>query len=246
MDVVAKVATVAAIIGLFAASGVQADAIWVTPGWAGYVVRAGDSSFRRVEGSWTQPRIVCNRPESSVAVWVGLGGASSSSHTLEQVGTSADCSQRGLVSYSAWYQLFPAPPVDVPIRVRPGDTLRAAVSVDGWAVSVTIANVSTGDTFSAQRWTPAPETDSAEWIVEAPAACLTTCVAMPLADFSRVRFRDAATSIQTHTGTIDDSAWARLRLQMAPELRRTVAAASGLSADGSSFSVVRLRPSGLG
>lgn len=246
MDVVAKVATVAAIIGLFAASGAQADATWVTPGWAGYVVRAGDSSFRRAEGSWTQPRIVCNRPESSVAVWVGLGGASSSSQTLEQVGTSGDCSQRGLVSYSAWYQLFPAPPVEVPIRVRPGDRLRAAVSIDGWAVSVTIANVSTGDTFSTQSWMPAPETDSAEWIVEAPVACLTTCMPLPLADFSRVRFRDAATSIATHTGTIDDSAWARLRLQMAPELRRTVATASGLSADGSSFSVVRLRPSGLG
>ena len=39
MDVVAKVATVAAIIGLFAASGAQADATWVTPGWTGYAAQ---------------------------------------------------------------------------------------------------------------------------------------------------------------------------------------------------------------
>jgi hypothetical protein len=74
---------------------------WATRGWAGYVVRAGNSSFDEVTASWTQPRVVCNRPGSSAARWIGLGGTRSGSKSLEQIGTSADCSERAVLSYSA-------------------------------------------------------------------------------------------------------------------------------------------------
>src|SRR5438552_2003228 len=63
------------------------------PGWAGYVVRAGGRAFTEVGGTWREPRIVCNRPQSSAAFWVGIGGAERDSRALEQIGTSVDCSE---------------------------------------------------------------------------------------------------------------------------------------------------------
>jgi hypothetical protein len=239
----AMLATVAAGIALLLAPTGGAGTLWVTRGWAGYVVRAPSASFNQASASWTQPRVVCNRPGSSVAIWTGLGGTRSQSRALEQVGTSADCSDRGLGSHSAWYQLFPSAPVDVPVPVKPGDRVHAAVTVAGWVVSVTFTNLSTGGTFSVETWSREAEVESAEWIVEAPSACFSECSPLPVADFGRVTFTEASTSVDTFAGAIDDPRWSRLRLKMAPHHGRTVAAPTRLSEGGSSFSVVRLRPS---
>ena len=214
---------------------------WVTRGWAGYVVRAGDHSFNSATATWTQPRVVCNRPGSSAAFWIGLGGARAGSKSLEQIGTSADCSERAVLSYSSWYQLFPAPPVELPLSVAPGDRLTASVSVTAGIVGLSLRNDTSGDSFSTEVWMRAPETDSAEWIVEAPSACFTSCAPLPLADFGTATFTSATTSIAARTGTIGDGAWSRLRLELAPQHGRKAAATTGLSAGGSSFTVRRLR-----
>jgi Peptidase A4 family len=241
---VTKLVTAAAAIGLLLCSNIKADAVRVTRGWAGYVVRGAGTSFDQATASWTQPRVVCNRPGSSVAIWTGLGGARAGSRALEQVGTSADCSDRGLVSHSAWYQLFPAPPVDLPVAVQPGDMVQVSITVASRLVLVEFTNVSTGVTFSTEvSMRGEAETDSAEWIVEAPAACFTTCEQLPLADFGKVTFTDASTRVETHMGAIDDPAWSRVRLKMAPYRRWPLAAATRLSGGGSSFSVIGLRAS---
>jgi hypothetical protein len=211
----------------------------VTNGWAGYVVRTVAASFEDVAGSWVQPRVVCNRPGSSVAFWLGLGGASSDSTALEQVGTSADCSERAHVSYSAWYQLFPAPPVELPLRIRPGDKLAAKVAVAASAVTVDLRDITTDASFSTELWMRSPETDSAEWIVEAPSACFTTCTQLPLAGFERVVFAGSSTTAAAHTGTINDAGWTSIRLKMRPRRGRSTAVATPLSANGSSFDVHR-------
>jgi hypothetical protein len=213
----------------------------VTNGWAGYVVRTAGGHFTEVAGTWVQPRVVCNRPGSSVAVWVGLGGASSDSQTLEQIGTSADCSQRSMVAYSAWYQLFPAPPEELPLAIRPGDAVAARVALDAGAVTVELRDVTTGASFSTDRPMRLPETDTAEWIVEAPSACFMTCTQLPLAEFGRVVFDQASTTAAAHTGTIKDPGWSRLRLKMRPHGGRSAAVATSLSANGSTFHVRRLR-----
>jgi Peptidase A4 family len=240
-----KLVTAALTLGLlFAAipgqAATNAQRTWVTRGWAGYVVRAGDRSFNSATASWTQPRVVCNRPGSSAAFWIGLGGARAGSKSLEQIGTSADCSERAVVSYSAWYQLFPAPPVELTVSVAPGDRLTASVSVTAGIVGLSLRNNTSGEAFSTEIWMRAPETDSAEWIVEAPSACFATCAPLPLADFGTARFTSAATSVDAHAGAIGDGAWSRLRLEMAPQRGRKAAAATRLSADGSSFTVRRL------
>jgi hypothetical protein len=225
----------------------EAEPASVTSGWAGYVVRAHGGSFGEVKGSWVQPQIVCNRPGSSAAFWVGLGGANADSEALEQVGTSADCSESALVSYSAWYQLFPAPPVELPLTIRPGDSIAAEVAVSGRTVTLALRNLSTGSSFSTERSMRSPETDSAEWIVEAPSACFVTCIQLPLADFDRVRFTNSFATAGAQTGTIRNPAWSRRRLEMGMRRRSLIAAPITLSADGSTFDVRRLdaaRPSG--
>jgi hypothetical protein len=241
-----KLATTALAVGLLltplpgqASTSVQSS--WVTRGWAGYVVRAGTRAFSELTASWTQPRVVCNRPGSSASFWIGLGGARASSKSLEQIGTSADCSERAVVSYSAWYQLFPAPPAELPLSVGPGDHLTAKVNVSAGIVGLSLRNDTSGSSFSTEIWMRAPETDSAEWIVEAPSACFTSCTPLPLADFGNAKFTNAATGVEAHSGTIGDRAWSRLRLEMAQRRGRTAAVATRLSDDGSSFSVSRLR-----
>jgi hypothetical protein len=82
-----------------------------------------------------------------------------------------------------------------------------------------------------------PETDSAEWVVEAPASCLRTSAQLPLAAFHRVNFGATAATSGAHTGTISDPAWVSERLKMAARNRTTRAIPTSLSADRSSFSV---------
>jgi hypothetical protein len=219
----------------------EAEPASVTRGWAGYVVRTYGGSFEEVRGSWVQPQIVCNRPGSSAAIWVGLGGANSDSEALEQVGTSADCSGSALVSHSAWYQLFPAPPVELPLTIRPGDTIAAEVAVSGRTVTLALRNLSTGSSFSTERWMRSPENDSAEWIVEAPSACFVTCFQLPLADFDRVRFTNSFATAGAQTGMIKNPAWSRRRLEMSIRPGWTTAVPMSLSDNGSSFNVIRLQ-----
>jgi len=211
----------------------------VVQGWAGYVVRAGADSFTAAHGRWVQPRVVCNRPGSAAAFWIGLGGATRYSRALEQVGTSADCSDRDQLSFSAWYQLWPAPAVELPVAVRPGDLLDGAVSVDGAAVTIVLRNLSTGAAVTREIVMWAPETDSAEWIVEAPAMCFARCTLLPLATFPSVTFTETTATLGIHTGMIADSRWIQSRFTMGISKGRTLATPSSLLEGGSSFKVVR-------
>jgi len=230
------VAVVAVPSAARAAVGLQ-----VTPGWAGYLVRTGADSFTDVRGRWVQPRVVCNRPGSAAAFWIGLGGATERSRALEQVGTSADCSSRAELSYSAWYQLWPGPAIDLPIAVNAGDVIESALEVSGETVSISLRDVSTGAGVLQNVGMRDPETDSAEWIVEAPAMCFATCTLLPLATFDRISFTGASATAAGHHRTISDAGWATSRLTMGAPRRPMLATPSQLADGGSSFAVTRSR-----
>jgi hypothetical protein len=114
------------------------------------------------------------------------------------------------------------------------------VAVAGRAVTVELRDGTTGASFSTELRMRSPETGSAEWIVEAPSACITTCAQLPLADFGRFLFADARTTVAGHSGTIKDPGWIRVRLKMRARGGRSAAVATQLSANGSSFEVHRL------
>jgi hypothetical protein len=149
-------------------------------------------------------------------VWVGLGGYSAKSSALEQVGTDADCARSGRASYSTWYELLPAGPTSVALKVHPGDRMSASVTVRSRDVTLRIRNLTTGVRFTTTRQVASVDVSSAEWIVEAPSVCLKTsaCATLPLTNFGTTLFSSATATAHEHTGTIADAGWSAVALEL--------------------------------
>jgi hypothetical protein len=219
--------------------------------WAGYAVHHSNLKFKKVLGTWTQPKAVCTPGQATYSsTWVGIGGYSVSSQALEQIGTEADCTAAGREASSAWYELVPAASVTVKIPVKAGDQMRAGVSVSGSQVTLTLINQTQHRTFTRRLHASVLDTSSAEWIVEAPSVCTgNVCQTLPLADFGSTGF--AAASAETtagHTGTIDDRRWTTTKITLAEGGRQFIAGGgpgtpfatatpSSLSAKDSAFTV---------
>jgi hypothetical protein len=221
--------------------------------WSGYV--AGDSSgstqFSSVSGSWVQPSAKCTSSDSYSAFWVGLGG-SGQSQSLEQTGTQADC-VGGQTQYYAWYELVPSAPVKLDLAINPGDHISAKVTVNGTNVTVSLSDQTTGASATKTLQMDSPDTSSAEWIAEAPSSCdgSGSCQPLSLANFGTVNFSNATATANGHTGSINDSNWTAQPVQLSSAATSMGFAStdssgagssagaqpSGLSSDGSSFSV---------
>jgi hypothetical protein len=228
--------------------------------WAGYAAITGSSTreyakrFIHVSGSWVEPTATCTAGAPTFsAFWVGLGGYKQTSRALEQVGSEADCSASGQVSYYAWYEYVPAGPNTInKLAVRAGDEITASVAVRGDRAKVTLTDVTTGATFkhTKKMRSPKPDVSAAEWIAEAPSACNNDrCTPLTLTNFGSLTFTSAtATSVGLdgrHTGVIDDAAWiyGAIELQSTNSRSRfnqnepSQATTGTLAATGDSFSV---------
>src|SRR5579871_533910 len=126
----------------------------VSSNWSGYAALATDVAtpiaFSDVTATWRQPKSTCTAGRtSSAAFWVGLGGYDPSSNSLQQLGTAADCNGSSLApTYYAWWEIVPAPSVQIPITIRPGDTVTAAVLVKAQTVVLSLKDVTRGTRFS--------------------------------------------------------------------------------------------------
>jgi hypothetical protein len=228
--------------------------------WAGYAAITGSSTrdyakrFTRVSGTWVEPTATCTPTEPTFsAFWVGLGGYKQASKALEQVGSEADCTASGQVSYYAWYEYVPQGPNTINrIAVSPGDEITASVAVKGDRATVRLTDVTTGATFKRTRKmrSPKPDVSAAEWIAEAPSACNNDrCTPLTLTNFGSLAFSNAtATSVGLdgrQTGAIDDPAWIYGAIDLESTNSRSrfnqnepSAATTGpLAASGDSFSV---------
>jgi hypothetical protein len=208
--------------------------------WAGYAVSSADPAapvtYSSVSGTWVQPAASCSASSASYsAFWVGLGGVSVNS--LEQIGTETDCTANGRPTYNVWYELVPAASVPVKLKVFPGNTISANVTVNGQLVIVKLQNLTRKTSFTKRLFMASPDVSSAEWIAEAPSTCTSSgdrCRTLPLANFGTVAFTSAKALAAGHGGVIVDDAWAATAI----ELRAfTGAVPSGLAPDGASFSV---------
>ncbi len=190
--------------------------------WAGYAASKPGVTFKRVSGTWVAPAVTCSPSDRShrySAAWLGLGGLHTTARALEQVGTEADC-VGGRHAYSAWYEIVPAAPVTLKMTIRPGDTISAAVTVEGRSVKLYLANLTRGTSFSKSMQPDRVDVTSAEWIVEAPSACIDNggCRTLPLAEFSPTSFaRARAVSATGHAGPISDPAWAATAITLSPD-----------------------------
>jgi hypothetical protein len=202
--------------------------------WSGYAVHRPGVTFRKVSGTWIQPSATCVQGEPTYsAFWIGIGGFSLTAPALEQVGTELDCTASGAIKSTAWYELVPARSKKVTVNVRPGDAVRATVTVRGHWVTVTLADLSTGRSFHRTAHARLIDASSAEWIAEAPSVCraLSDCQTLPLANFGTATFASArAQSTSGRVGTITASAWRRTMIRLLPGGRHFVVGASGSSA----------------
>jgi hypothetical protein len=211
--------------------------------WAGYAVHRPGESFNQVVGTWREPTPSCHRGQQTFSsYWVGLGGFSTTSRALEQTGTEVDCTSGGRVRAFAWFELVPAASVRVRLKVPPGDLIQGAVAVTGRFVHVSLRDLTRHTVFSRVLRARALDLTSAEWIVEAPSACLGNgrCVTLPLADFGRATFNNSKVrSVGGRLGSISDANWQTTRIRLTPSAQRDVSAHPGFGPGGGA------RPSGL-
>ena len=219
----------------------------VSSNWAGYAVHG--AGFHSVWASWRQPGVSCARGQTAYsAYWVGLGGYSAGSQALEQIGTEADC-RNGRPVLSAWFEMVPAASVPVSLPVSPGDDITALVTVSGHRATLMLSDATRRRSFRTAVWSGPIDITSAEWIVEAPSDCLSTCTTLPLANFSSAVFTGAKAQLSDgYVGAIADRRWSTTRIRLSPSGRQFVvnnggsrlagaAVTSGLSWGGSVFAV---------
>ena len=256
----ASIALVIALAGCcVAASGALGATPEVSTNWSGYVAAGLDTvpaTFSDVTGTWVQPKATCSSGRiDAAAFWVGLGGNSADSSSLEQLGTSVSCDGTSTTpTYEAWWEIVPATSVPIPLKVRPGDRINAAVLVNGQTVTMSLKNLTRHTRFSrTMTVTQQLDVASAEWIAEAPSTCTPggRCTPFPLTHFGNITFTNAAAIGNAHAGTISDPAWAPTVIELisgrtgrffgsgsVDPLGEGVGALPGsLSTDGRSFSV---------
>jgi hypothetical protein len=233
--------------GLATAPAALAD-VSNSTNWAGYAIQRPGVAFHTANASWTQPAPTCRPGSSSYSsFWVGLGGFSSGSNALEQIGTEADCTRSGRVSSSAWYETVPAPSYDVFRQVRPGDQMAASVTVSGHQTTLVLRNLSRGWTFTKRVRIEPVDVSSAEWIAEAPSDCGgNSCQTLPLANFGSTTFTSvSATTVRGHRGSLSDPRWQLSKIRLRPAGQQFAvngrlaggATPSELGSGGSSFGV---------
>lgn len=198
--------------------------------WAGYVAQG--SGYSAVEGSWVVPDAEISSTTSASAVWVGIGGMQDKD--LIQAGTRAQ-SEGGRLSYEAWYELYPAPAVLLPVAIHAGDTIRVAITeASGGVWEITIVDGTAGSSFSTTQ-NYASTGGSAEWIVEAPGTAAGSLLA--LGSFTPVNFLEASA---VRAGTRKSpAALGATGLSLVDPAGAVLAAPSPLQATQGGFTVVR-------
>jgi hypothetical protein len=196
--------------------------------WSGYSSYSSSGTFTDVVGSWVQPTATCTNKTTYSSFWVGLDGYNSGS--VEQIGTDADCSHGPV--YYAWYEMYPNPPVNLSIPVTPGVTFTGEVKYGSGSFTLSIKG-SNGASFSTTQSLANAARSSAEWIAEAPSMCAGSCRVLPLTNFGTVNFSGSA----ANTRAIDYSGWQYDALTMVTNGGQIKAQPSGLSGNGSAFSV---------
>ena len=175
--------------------------------WFGYnqgTLEQGSKLFNAVTGDWTVPTATqhtAGQAEDS-SDWIGIGGGcvdagcTATDNTLIQTGTEQDVSSTGAASYSAWYELVPAPSIGISMTVAPGDHMHASVSevvADSNAWTITIKDVTRGESYTTT--VPYSSTHgTAEWIEETPLLIGTNAGFASLPNLSNPAFSLATTN----------------------------------------------------
>lgn len=153
-----------------ASSGASSSSVpTISLNWSGYAATSSQK-FTYVHTRFVQPAITCvGNPSQYTSNWSGLDGFTTG--TVEQDGTFAFCGKTGTTpQYVAWYELFPAPSINV-FSVRPGDTIDSSVRYANGKFTLRIADLTLGKSVTHTAACSDCARASAEWIIERPALC---------------------------------------------------------------------------
>ena len=208
--------------------------------WGGYAVASDFNNplpvVTSVSASWVVPAIQVSQTDSFSAVWIGIGGTFG--NTLIQTGTEQDCIG-GEIFYSAWFELLPRDSVTITtVNISPGDVINASITLvdsklNSWQIS--LSDLTNGQSFSQNVFYASSQL-SAEWIIERPTV---DNVLSALANFGTVSFSNCKTTVESCPGTAGQ--FSNIQNVMTDRQGATLAEASNLSSDGSSFSVKYLQ-----
>ena len=196
--------------------------------WCGYDATGG--GWTSVTATWVQPSVQTSylTDYSWASFWVGLDG--DGSNTVEQTGTDA-YSGNGSVGYIAWYEMYPADPVVIPLTISPSDEITATVTTDGSGnYTLTLTDDTTGGSYTTTQPTGPTQPVSAEVIAEDPGPLGNP---VPLADFGTVDFTRCAFNGQP----ISAFAWNQVDMESNSGVIEAIP--SALGGDGASFSVTQ-------
>jgi peptidase A4-like protein len=166
--------------------------------WSGYVVTGSPGSVSEVKCTWQVPQVKYTgcATNTYAATWCGIDGWSDG--TVEQCGTMQEWlnGASGYARYYAWYEMYPRGSFGV-YYVNAGDTMSADVkySSSTGKFTLTIADQTTGSTYTTQQTLPTAQRSSAEWIEEAPYSG----GILPLADFGQVNFGNCSSTVGSST-----------------------------------------------
>jgi hypothetical protein len=199
--------------------------------WAGYIANTG--TFTAVSGTWTIPEVTDSSGYINAdAAWVGIGGVSS--RDLIQAGTETIIDPYGGVAYRAFIETLPSYSQEIPLAIKPGDSITAAINQQSpgyWNISV---KNNTTDEIYQTLINYSSTLSSAEWIEEMPSFRRGF---IPLDNFGSIQFTDASA---TQNGTAVTLAQAQAqRVDMINFNQQTIAITSDLANDGIGFSVTR-------
>jgi hypothetical protein len=213
----------------FPGQGNEVNPTGSSENWAGYAVQSTrPGTFRSVSASWVQPVAHCAGVAGHrfAAFWVGLDGANPPiSNSVEQTGTDSDCVGRH-PSYYGWYEMFPAPSVNLPNKVGAGDHMFASVTFRGTKTYVLVLRDTTRHwTRTITRNEAGLARSSAEVIAESPALDINgQLVIQPLANFGTIRWTGSKVN-----GTLLKKLGRRIRITMADPGGRIKAVTSPVS-----------------
>jgi len=252
-----SVALVGAVVAAAAAARPTAG-IDVSSNWSGYAITGVGSTanvastamnFSDVTATWVQPTASCTPGQNtSAAIWVGLGGYTVGANSLEQTGTSADCSNTGKATYYAWYELVPATSVTLKLKIFAGDTITSSVLIKGTDVVVQVKNRTRHTVFTKHLKMATPDLTSAEWIAEAPSECSVTgfCRTVPLTNFGSITFSKIAALGNGQGGTLTGPGWEATPIQLVPRARRFFGDLNASASSTAGASPANLTPDGSG
>jgi hypothetical protein len=199
--------------------GDDAPQMSVSPNWSGYQVSGQPGnpiSFSSATGSWTVPTVTCSSNNKGFysTVWVGIGNSSK----MEEVGTDANCDANGKPLYYAWFELVPYIAYNINAKVGPGDAMTGLVKIEPPnKVEVQMQDATRGWTWRRDINLILPDTSTAEWIVEAPAACLRfVCRQASLSNFGAVNMHDVSAVGDGKQGNLNSDGWKVTPFQLVP------------------------------